>query len=146
MDDEEFERQFAEATARGEASLATLPKADSASYDSVNAEVVIKLRNGAKLIVPNKLIQGLQTDDLSALRDIELFLDGTEIHWPTLDVQFRVKSLIDGVFGTPRWIEQLKQHYSTIGTKGGSSKSKAKSTASRVNGKKGGRPRKHVAA
>lgn len=144
MDDKEFERQFAEATKRGEATLAALPKADSASYDSKNAEVVIKLRNGATLLVPHNLIQGLQTDDISALADIELFLDGTEIHWPTLDVQYRVKSLIDGVFGTQRWIEQLKQHYSTIGTKGGSRKSKAKSAASRANGKKGGRPRKPV--
>lgn len=146
MDDIEFERQFAEATARGEALLKSLPKADSASYDSRNAEIVIKLRNGATLLVPHKLIQGLQTDDASALSDIELFLDGTEIHWPTLDVQYRVKSLIDGVFGTRRWISELKQHYSTIGTKGGSSKSKAKSAASRANGKKGGRPRKPVVA
>lgn len=146
MDDKEFEQQFAEATARGEATLAALPKADSASYDSKNSEIVIKLRNGATLLVPHKLIQGLQTDDLSALADIELFLDGTEIHWPTLDVQYRVKSLIDGVFGTPRWIEHLKQHYASIGSKGGASKSKAKSAASRANGKKGGRPRKPVAA
>ncbi|MFM9902973.1 MAG: DUF2442 domain-containing protein [Pyrinomonadaceae bacterium] len=142
MDELEFERQFAEATARGEASLATLPKADSASYDSANAEVVIKLRNGAKLVIPTKLIQGLQTEDESALGDIELFLDGTEIHWPTLDVQMYVKSLINGVFGTPRWIEQLKQHYSTIGAKGGSIKSARKSESSRANGRKGGRPRK----
>lgn len=142
MDDEEFERQYLEATARGKAMMESLPKAKSAFYDQKTGEVVIHLMNGAKLLVPSKLIQGLQSDDATALGDIELFLNGTEIHWPVLDVQFRVKSLIDGIFGTPRWLDELKQHYSEIGAKGGSVKSVAKTASSRANGQKGGRPRK----
>ena len=146
MDDKEFERQFAEATRRGEELLATLPKAKAAHFDAASGNIVLKLQNGATLLVPHGLIQGLQTDDADALNNIELFLEGTQIHWPTLDVQMYVKSLINGIFGTQRWIEQLRQHYSTIGTKGGSSKSRAKSNASRANGKKGGRPRKKTPA
>jgi hypothetical protein len=43
-----------------------------------------------------------------------------------------------------RRLENLSQSASAMGKKGGSSKSKAKSTASRANGKLGGRPKKIV--
>lgn len=140
--DEEFEWQFKAATERGAAHLAALPKADSAKYDKKSRRLILKMENGTTLLIPVNLIQGLQTGDDTALNDFDLMLEGSQIHWHALDVQFYVKSLLEGVFGTSRWMNNLKEHLSEAGKKGGASRSQAKRTASAENGRKGGRPRK----
>jgi hypothetical protein len=141
MSSPEFNRQFKEAGIRGKQRLKELPKASSARYDAKSHRLVLEMQNGVTLLVPVNLIQGLQTDDVRALSDFELVSKGTQIHWNTLDVQFYVESLLHGVFGTAKWMSELKRHLSEIGRKGGSSKSAAKRVASAENGKKGGRPR-----
>lgn len=108
MTEEEFERQYQEATRRGREELARLPKAESAKYDHKTKRLVLNLKNGTTLLVPVHLIQGLQSDDEALLSDFQLMIEGSQIHWDKLDVQFYVKSLLDGVFGTPKWMESLK--------------------------------------
>ena len=56
------------------------------------------------------------------------------LHWEKLDADFTVPGLLAGIFGTKRYMAQLA----------GRSTSAAKATAARVNGAKGGRPRKAV--
>jgi hypothetical protein len=142
MEADRFEREYKQATKRGKENLAGLPKARSARYDRRTGRLVIDLENGATMIVPTKLLQGLENANDKELAKFELVLDGSQIHWTELDVQMYVKSLIEGVFGTRVWMEHLKDHYSAIGGKGGSARSPSKAAASRENGKKGGRPRK----
>jgi len=60
------------------------------------------------------------------------------LHWESLDIDHYIPALIDGVFGTRAWMSEL-------GKLGGTSRSKAKQTAARKNGRKGGRPRKAAA-
>ena len=146
MSDNEFEKEFVEATERGKASLESLPKALTARYDQLSKRLVLELQNGATLLVPINLIQGLDIADEKALADFDLVLGGSQIHWHSLDVQIYIKSLVEGVFGTPLWMQQLKKHYSSIGAKGGAARTTAKIAASRKNGKKGGRPRRILAA
>lgn len=57
------------------------------------------------------------------------------MHWESLDADFNILGLIQGVFGTKSWMAEL-------GRKGGKISSVAKSQAARENGKKGGRPKK----
>lgn len=142
MSDEEFERQYVEATKRGKEEQERLPKAASARYDKKTRRVVLDMKNGVTLLVPVDLVQGLKDGNDKGLADFGLVADGTEIHWNTLDVQFFVEDFLRGVFGTPKWMSGLKRHLSDIGRKGGSSRSAAKRAASAENGKKGGRPRK----
>lgn len=142
VDEAELERQHLEATKRGEETMARLPKASSAKYDKKSGRLILEMHNGSTLLVPVNLIQGLQTDDDKALADFELVMQGTQIHWETLDVQFYIESLLKGVFGTPKWMTNLQEHLAEIGRKGGSSRSSAKRKASAENGKKGGRPKK----
>jgi hypothetical protein len=61
------------------------------------------------------------------------------LHWPLLDADLYVPSLIEGAFGSRRWMQQ-------IGKLGGSSRSSVKAKSSRENGKRGGRPKVRVAA
>ncbi len=142
FDEEEFERQFKAATTRGAEHLATLPKADSAKYDKKSRRLILEMANGTTLLIPVNLIQGLQTGDDAALSDFDLMLEGSQIHWRALDVQFYIKSLLEGVFGTSKWMDNLKEHLSKAGKKGGASRSEAKRNASAENGRKGGRPKK----
>jgi hypothetical protein len=142
FNEEEFEQQFKAATKRGAAHLASLPKADAAKYDKKSKRLILEMKNGTTLLIPVNLIQGLQTGGDAALSDFDLMLEGSQIHWHALDVQFYIKNLLEGVFGTSRWMDNLKEHLSEAGKKGGASRSVAKRNASAENGKKGGRPRK----
>lgn len=142
---EQLEREFVEATRAGKERLDRLPKASAARFDARTKRLVVELENGSTLIVPIELIQGLAGSSNGALSHLELMSAGSQIHWPDLDVQIHVVSLLDGVFGTRSWMERLKQHYADIGGRGGAARTPAKSAASRENGKKGGRPRKTAA-
>lgn len=144
MSDEEFERQYAEGLKSGKEFLETAPKAISARFDETSKRMFFEMDTGVGFSVPVALIQGLQTNEIEALNDFELLFQGTEIHWNTLDVQFYVGSLLNGRFGTQKWMSSLQQHLSDIGRKGGKAKTLAKRTASIANGKKGGRPKKVV--
>jgi len=65
--------------------------------------------------------------------------DQSERTGPQLDADFYVPALIEGAFGSCRWM----QH---IGELGGSARSAAKAKASRENGTRGGRPKDKEAA
>lgn len=146
MADPEFQRQVAEADRRGREERERLPKAASARFDAKSKRIVLELVSGVTLMVPTDLIQGLETEDKKALSDFKLVAHGTQIHWATLDAQFYVDSLLQGVFGTAKWMSGLKEHLAEIGRKGGRSTSAAKKAASAENGKKGGRPRRMKSA
>lgn len=142
MSEEEFERQYLEATRRGEEEMKRLPKAVSAKIDERSRRLILEMETGVTLLIPVNLIQGLQTDDIDKLKDFELMFNGTQIHWETLDAQFYIESFLKGVFGTQKWMSGLREHLAEIGRKGGKAKTSAKRAASAENGKKGGRPRK----
>jgi hypothetical protein len=57
---------------------------------------------------------------------------GFGLHWETLDVDFSVAGLVNGIFGTAKW----------MAARAGRAISPAKAAAARANGAKGGRPRK----
>ena len=73
------------------------------------------------------------TDDLKAI-EVEAF--GLGIHFPTIDADLYVPSLLEGVLGSKRWMAQ------TLGAAGGRSRTAVKAAAARENGRKGGRPRR----
>lgn len=72
------------------------------------------------------------------MAEIEISPAGLGLHWPRLDADVYVPALMQGVFGTRRWMAAL------LGPAGGKASTKAKAAAARENGRKGGRPRKHA--
>jgi hypothetical protein len=60
------------------------------------------------------------------------------IHFPTLDADLYVPALLEGVRGSKSWMA------AQLGAAGGRTRTAAKAMASRENGKRGGRPRKHI--
>ncbi|HZF40774.1 MAG TPA: DUF2442 domain-containing protein [Blastocatellia bacterium] len=126
--EEEFERQFAEATKRGEEAMKTEIRAREARYDRKSNRLIIELMNGATHIVPCELIQGLRDADPKEISAVELGPRGASLHWEKLDQDFTVGGLVRGVFGTKKWMEQLKRGRRRV-------KSKARTTTARKSGR-----------
>jgi hypothetical protein len=131
--------QFEAAKARGEARMRG-PRAESAHYDAGRNRVIVRLTTGVEIGFAPRDVEGLQhasTDDLKAV-EVEAF--GLSIHFPTIDADLYVPALLEGVLGSERWMAEQ------LGAAGGRTRTPAKVTASRENGKRGGRPRKIASA
>lgn len=111
------------------------PRAVAAEYRATDDVLAIKLATGVELLMPRKFLQGLENADPQEVASVEIDDFGEGLHWEALDVDHYVPSLVEGVFGTRRWMSEL-------GKIGGHSRSAAKTRAARKNGRKGGRPRK----
>jgi hypothetical protein len=119
-----------------DARLKAHPRATSARYDRRGARIVVGLSNGLELGVPVNLAQGLAGAKASDLSDIQITPTGLGLHWPRLDADLYLPGLFEGMFGTRGWMAK------TLGKVGGRSTSSAKQEAARINGRRGGRPRK----
>jgi len=119
---------------RGCAARASEPRAVAARFDRASGRVIVDLENGCTFAFPPRLAQGLEgaTDD--QLASIELLGRGYGLRWDELDVDLSLPGLMAGIFGTKAWMAR----------RAGQATSPAKAAAARVNGAKGGRPRKSV--
>ncbi len=90
--------------------------------------------NGAILMLPPKLLQGLKSATPTQLAKVQLTPMGTGLHWEALDADLSVAGLAAGIFGSRAWMSELARH-------AGSRTSARKASSSRENGKRGGRPR-----
>ncbi len=117
---------------RGAEKLRFEPRAKSARYDRSVDRVVVELTSGASFAFPPRLVEGLADASGAALSAIEIEGVGFTLHWSEIDVDYSVGGLINGVFGTARW----------MAAQAGKAQSPKKAAASRANGRKGGRPRK----
>ena len=100
--------------------------------------LILKLSDGRRHLIPREELQGLQSATKEQVAAVEIVGHGTGLHWPALDVDHYVPSLLR-VYGNRNWMAE-------IGRSGGSVRSVAKKKASRVNGLKGGRPRQKESA
>ncbi|MCC6917578.1 MAG: DUF2442 domain-containing protein [Alphaproteobacteria bacterium] len=111
----------------------------AARYDRRAARIVIDMNTGVQIAVPVDLVEGLAGASPADLADIEIGPAGLGLHWPRLDADVYVPALLQGVLGSKRWMA------AQLGAAGGKVRSRAKTAASRENGRKGGRPRKVAA-
>jgi Protein of unknown function (DUF2442) len=108
----------------------------SARYDHGAARIVVALNTGVEIAFPTRLAEGLADASADELADIEISPAGLGLHWPKLDIDLYVPALLEGAFGSKRWMA------AQLGAAGGRAQSPAKTEAARENGRKGGRPRK----
>lgn len=126
--------QIDAALERGRLSLETEPRAAAARYDRKRDRVVVDLTNGCTFAFPPRLAQGLEAATDDQLKKVEVLGIGYGLHWEALDVDLSLPGLLTGLFGTKAYMAR----------RAGQATSPAKAQASRANGAKGGRPRKHA--
>lgn len=120
------------ANQRGRIFRETNPHATAARYDAKADRVIVELLNGATFAFPPRLVEGLQDASTDEIAEVEVIGAGYGLHWESLDLDYSVPGLMNGVFGTARW----------MAARAGRATSPAKAAAARANGRKGGRPRK----
>jgi len=133
------EQELAQAEARM-AETRAAGHAVSARYDRRRSRVVVALNTGVELTFPTRIAEGLADASPESLADIEISPAGLGLHWPRLDADLYVPALLQGVFGSKQWMARQ------LGAAGGRARTEAKVAASRLNGRKGGRPRKQASA
>ncbi len=101
----------------------------SARYDRRLGRVMITLNNGAIVGFPLSVLPGLEAASADDLRRIEVEGDGYGLHVPNLDADISVPNLLADQLGS----SLMKRAVS-------------RASASRANGRLGGRPRKRSAA
>jgi hypothetical protein len=132
------DKDIKRAKAASRALMESGPRATAARYDQRRARIVVGLDNGIEIVFAPDLAEGLAGAAPAELSAIEISPTGLGLHWPKLDADLYLPALLNGVFGSPRWMA------GAMGRLGGVSRSSAKVAAARANGRRGGRPRKNA--
>lgn len=128
--------EFKEANARGAALRASVPRAVAARYDRRLGRVFISLSTGIDVAFAPGDAQGLEKAKPADLSVIEISPSGLGLHFPKIDADLYLPSLLEGLLGSKRWMA------ARLGRQGGMARTDAKTRAARANGRLGGRPRK----
>jgi hypothetical protein len=124
---------------RGEEADRVEPRVVSARFDARRNAIVMELRRGATVSIPVALVKELKGASRRQLAEVRAMRFGNAIEFEDLDMHISVKGLMRELVG-------LTGAAALLGSEGGKSRSAAKSSAARTNGKRGGRPRKQSAA
>ena len=131
--------RFARARARGQSRSLDPSGVVDALYDAERDTVNLTFRSGGSMTIPRRVIPGLDRARASALGSIAISPAGDALSWRSLDVDVYVPGLVERAFGA-------RLFAAATGQRGGRRKSKAKTAAAKLNGAKGGRPRKRLSA
>src|ERR1039458_7607013 len=75
-----------------------------ATYSKTRDTLRLVLDDGVTCTIPCRLIQGLDGAGERSLKRIQILSDGTGLLWPLLDVAHYVPGLLEGVYGSEKWM------------------------------------------
>lgn len=78
-----------------------------ASYSKATDSIKLVLEDGTAYSMPRRLLQGLAGARASELRRIQIVGDGTGLLWPLLDISHYAPGLLQGVYGSEKWMMAL---------------------------------------
>lgn len=81
----------------------------SASFDSSNRMLLLQLKTGQRLAIPQEDLQDIHAADPSELVEVEIEDLGTSLQWEKLDAGMLVEYLRLGHYGNKRWMDGLAQ-------------------------------------
>lgn len=128
--------EYVRANARGARRRRVTARAISAVFDKEHGRIVVELSTGLMIAFRPGDAQGLEGAGPMDLKQIEISRSGFGLHFPRIDVDLYIPALLEGFFGSRRWMA------AQLGSRGGQATSTAKAEAARANGLLGGRPRK----
>lgn len=95
---------YDDATARAEALRAAGPTALAAHYDRRSSRIVVTLSSGLGVTVRPRDLEGFEGAGPDLLEPIEISPSGLGLHFPKLDADLYLPALLEGVFGTRRFM------------------------------------------
>jgi hypothetical protein len=131
--------RYAHARARGKARAEDPSAVVGARYDSIADAIDLRFGAGGSMSIPRRLVPGLERASETKIESIVVSPAGDALSWPSLDVDVYVPGLVERAFGT-------RLLAASTGRQGGRRRSKAKASAAKASGAKGGRPRKRLTA
>ncbi|MBA3341919.1 MAG: DUF2442 domain-containing protein [Gemmatimonadaceae bacterium] len=134
--DSGFELEYEAATREGRDADRVEPRAVSAAYDAPRGQVVVELRSGFAFGFSPRHVHGLERASAKQLAAVRVSPSGDGLLWDNLDVQASVTGLIAESLNLREWAPRFM----------GQARTAAKARAARLNGRKGGRPRKTAKA
>ena len=123
------------AMARVRSEMDDTPSAVAVKYIAGYDIYIVSLNDGSRMVLQRERLQGLQNATKQQLSNIEILGPGTGLHWRDLNIDLYIPALRKGIFGSKHWMKE-------VGRMGGCVTSEAKARSSRLNGAKGGRPKK----
>ena len=108
LQQENLQRQIAEAKERSSIAHLTEPRAEAAYFEQETGRIVIHLQYGAVFSFLAELGQGLSGATPEDLAEVEVTPSGMGLHWEKLDADLSVPALLNGIYGNSSWMEQLK--------------------------------------
>jgi hypothetical protein len=127
-----FERQNEAAIREAREADRIEPRANTVTYDPRKGLVLVELRNGFAFGFPPERVPGLNETTAKQLAEVEISPSGDGLRWDNLDVHVSLTGLIAEAMNLKEWAPRIM----------GQTRSSKKARASRINGLKGGRPRK----
>jgi hypothetical protein len=82
------------------------PYATSARYDNEYDAIVAVLNTGSFVGYPVENLQGLQGATASQLNNVVVEAKGLGRHWPDIDADLYVPTLMDGILGSKKWMQR----------------------------------------
>ncbi|MFN9176303.1 MAG: DUF2442 domain-containing protein [Synechocystis sp.] len=106
-----FANAFAKAQVAAQLANLTEPRAVSAYYDHTKHLISIQLLSGASFTFPPDIAQGLAGAKPEELEQVEVTPMGDGLHWEILDADLSVPHLLQGIFGSPQWMTNLRHQW-----------------------------------
>ena len=91
------DKELAAANARGRKMLRTTPRALAVRYDEGRDRIVVELSTGAEIAFAPRDAQGLEAATPEALAEIAIDPPGFGLHFPKLDVDLYLPTLLEGL-------------------------------------------------
>ena len=134
----DFDKEFEAANKRAAVRLSKTPRAIAARYDPRIERLVIDLSSSVSISFRPQNVPGIEEATPEQLAEIEISPSGFGLHFPAIDADLYLPSLLEDFLGSRHWIA------AQLGKAGGSATSPAKTSAVQTNGKLGGRPKRKV--
>lgn len=108
------------------------PRASSVRYDAQQGLLLVELRSGFVFGFPPERVQGLEDSTATQLDRVRISPSGDGLHWDDLNVDASLTGVMADALNLREWAPRFM----------GQARSEAKARAARLNGLKGGRPRR----
>jgi hypothetical protein len=78
-----------------------------ATYSKTTDRIRLELSDGSIHSIPRHLVQGLSAARGAELGRIQILNNGTGLLWPLLDVAHYVPGMLQGIYGSEKWMTAL---------------------------------------